>query len=281
MELKQARAASMNQAAPAFETFFQMNMEAPQRLAGAPGQVAVFSGRAPHKDSANEDAASVLRMGASGAVLMVADGVGGLPAGEDASRLVIETIAGQLQALPVESRDNLRETILDGLDLANARIMAETSGGATTLALVEIQGRQIRTYHAGDSIVLVVGQRGKIKLQTVPHSPVGYAVESGMLDEDEALQHEDRHLVSNIVGVADMRVEVGGTLTLDERDTLIVASDGLADNLTVQEIVDIMRKGRLEQSLAQLVQACRERMTRPVPDQPSHSDDLTVIAYRP
>ena len=270
----------MNKNIPALETFFQMNMEAPLRLAGPPGQVAVFSARAPHKDSANEDVAGVLRMSASGAVLMVADGVGGLPAGEDASRLVIETIAGQLQALPVESRDNLRETILDGLDLANGRIMAETSGGATTLALVEVQGRQIRTYHAGDSVVLVVGQRGKIKLQTVPHSPVGYAVESGMLDEDEALQHEDRHLVSNIVGVADMRVEVGGTLSLDDRDTLIVASDGLTDNLTVQEIVAIMRKGRLEQSLARLVCACRERMTRPVPDQPSHSDDLTVIAFR-
>jgi serine/threonine protein phosphatase PrpC len=280
MDLKRARSDSMNRQTPSLEGFFQLDMDAPLRLAGAPGQVAVYSGRAPHKDSSNEDAAGVLPMGETGAVLMVADGVGGLPAGEEASRLVIETIAGQLQALPEASRDNLRETILDGLDVANRRIMAETSGGATTLVLVEVQGRQIRTYHAGDSIVLVFGQRGKIKLQTVPHSPVGYAVESGMLDEDAALQHEDRHLVSNIVGVADMRVEVGGTLILDDRDTLLLASDGLADNLTVQEIVDIMRKGRLEQSLAQLVSACRERMNHPVADQPSHSDDLTVVAFR-
>ncbi len=270
----------MNYNKPALEVFFQWNTDAPLRLADMPGQVAVFSGRAPHKETPNEDAAGVLCMGKTSTVLMVADGVGGLPAGEDASRLVIETIAGELQALPPESRDNLRETILNGLDVANRRIMAETSGGASTLVLVEVQGRQVRSYHAGDSIVLVFGQRGRIKLQTVPHSPVGYAVESGMLDEDEALQHEDRHLVSNIVGVADMRVEMGGTLRLDDRDTLLVASDGLTDNLTVQEIVAIMRKGRLEDSLAQLVHACRERMTHPVPDQPSHSDDLTVIAYR-
>ena len=270
----------MNDNKTLLETFFQWNADAPRRLDGMPGQVAVFSGRAPHKETSNEDAAGVLRMGDASAVLMVADGVGGLPAGDDASRLVVETIAGTLQALPAESRDNLREAILDGLEVANRRIMAETSGGASTLALVEVQGRQVRTYHAGDSIVLVFGQRGRIKLQTVPHSPVGYAVESGMLDEDEALQHEDRHLVSNIVGVADMRVEMGGTLRLDDRDTLLLASDGLADNLTVQEIVDIMRKGRLEDSLARLVRACRERMLHPVPDQPSHSDDLTVIAYR-
>ena len=270
----------MNNNEAVLETFFQLETDTLQRLPAMPGQVVVFTGRAPHKDSANEDAAGVLRLGDSSAVLMVADGVGGLPAGEDASRLVIETIAGRLQALPPESRDNLRETILDGLEVANGRIMAETSGGASTLALVEVQGRQVRTYHAGDSIVLVFGQRGRIKLQTVPHSPVGYAVEAGMLDEDEALQHEDRHLVSNIVGVADMRVEMGGTLRLDDRDTLILASDGLVDNLTVQEIVDIMRKGALEDSMAALVRACRARMTHPVPDQPSHSDDLTVIAYR-
>jgi serine/threonine protein phosphatase PrpC len=261
------------------ETFFQMNMETPLRLTGLPGQVAVYSARAPDRETPSEDAAGVLRIGAQGAVLMVADGVGGLPAGEDASRLVVETIAGLLQALPEDASDNLRETILNGLDEANRRIMDETSG-ASTLALVEVQGRQIRTYHAGDSIVLVMGQRGRIKLQTVPHSPIGYAVESGMLDEDAALQHADRHLVSNIVGVADMRVEVGGTLTLDDRDTLILASDGLADNLTVQEIVDIMRKGPLHKSLARLVGKCRERMITPSVDQPSHSDDLTVVAYR-
>ncbi len=262
------------------EHFFQMDMETPVRLTGLPGQVAVYSARAPDKETPSEDAAGVLRIGDNGAVLMVADGVGGLPAGEDASRLVVETIASLLQALPEANGDNLRETILNGLDEANRRIMSETGGGASTLVLVEVQGRQIRTYHAGDSIVLVIGQRGKIKLQTVPHSPVGYAVESGMLDEDEALQHADRHLVSNIVGVADMRVEMGGSLNLDDRDTLIIASDGLADNLTVQEIVEIMRKGPLHKSLAQLVSKCRERMVTPTADQPSHSDDLTVIAYR-
>lgn len=268
------------EAHPRLHAFFQMNMETPLRLTGVSGQVAVYSARAPDKESPSEDSAGVLCMGEKSAVLMVADGVGGLPAGEEASRMALETIIEALRDLPPDASDNLRETILTGLDAANQRIMAGGAGGATTLVLVEVQGRQVRTYHAGDSVVLVMGQRGKIKLQTVPHSPVGYAVESGMLDEDEALQHEDRHLVSNIVGVADMRVEVGGTLTLDDRDTLILASDGLVDNLTVQEIVEIMRKGRLEKSLARLVAACRERMVAPAADQPSHSDDLTVIAFR-
>ncbi len=260
--------------------YTQMEMEQPVSLQGWPGQLAVFSTRSPDKDTANEDSAGVLSLGGEAGVLMVADGLGGLPAGEEASGLLVSTLLERLGQVAPDTQENLRETILDGLDHANQQIMAQGSGGATTLVLVEVQGARIRSYHVGDSIVLVVGQRGKIKLQTVPHSPVGYAVESGMLNEDEALQHEDRHLVSNIVGCNDMRVEVSGTYTLAPRDTLILASDGLADNLTVQEITEIMRKGPLHESLQQLVQVCRERMLSPAPEQPSHCDDLTVVAYR-
>ncbi|MEN8164347.1 MAG: ATP-binding protein, partial [Acidobacteriota bacterium] len=48
----------------------------------------------------------------------------------------------------------------------------------------EIDGRSIRPYHVGDSQAVVCGQRGKLKLQTMAHAPVAYAVEAGVLDED-------------------------------------------------------------------------------------------------
>ncbi|MGI9590762.1 MAG: PP2C family protein-serine/threonine phosphatase, partial [Myxococcota bacterium] len=79
--------------------------------------------------------------------------------------------------------------------------------------------------------ILLIGQRGRVKLQTVDHSPVGFAVEAGLLDADAALHHEDRHIISNFVGGADLRIEMGSGLHLAERDTLCLASDGLADNL--------------------------------------------------
>ena len=80
-------------------------------------------------------------------------------------------------------------------------------------------------------MILAIGQKGKIKLQTISHSPVGLAVESGHLDESEAMHHEQRHVVSNVVGDQTMRIEVGAKLMLAPRDTVLLSTDGLFDNL--------------------------------------------------
>ncbi len=64
------------------------------------------------------------------------------------------------------------------------------------------------------------------------------------------------------------------------RDTLILASDGLFDNLYVDEIVNIIRKGKLEQVAQQLVTLSHARMTTQQGEQPCHPDDLSFILYR-
>ena len=170
--------------------------------------------------------------------------------------------------------------MLDGVERANAEVTGLAVGAATTLAVVELGRAAIRPYHVGDSTILVVGQRGKLKLQTVPHSPVGYAVEAGLLDEKEAIHHEDRHLVSNIVGSPEMTIEVGRTLKLRPRDTVVLGSDGLFDNLHVEEITEIVRKGPLGAAAAALADVCRRRMDEPEPGRPSKPDDLTFLVYR-
>ena len=136
------------------------------------------------------------------------------------------------------------------------------------------------SYHVGDSVILVIGQRGKIKLQTIPHSPVGYAVEAGLLDEHEAMHHEDRHLIFNMLGSPDMRIEVGSTLELAPLETVLVASDGLADNVHTAEIVDILRKGPLDEATRALVALARARMLERTEHQPHKPDDLTVVVWR-
>ena len=68
-----------------------------------------------------------------------------------------------------------------------------------TATVITIEGLHARSYQIGDSEAMIVGQRGLIKLQTLPHSPTGFAVEAGFLDEREALHHAERHLVSNFL----------------------------------------------------------------------------------
>ncbi|MCC7410575.1 MAG: protein phosphatase 2C domain-containing protein [Gammaproteobacteria bacterium] len=246
-------------------------------LAG--GHAAVASFRSPDKDTPNEDCALLVALTEDAAVIAVADGLGGLPAGEQASRVALETLAaalGQARADGLETRT----AILDGIEAANRAVLALGTGAATTLAVVEIEGRRIRPYHVGDSIILLAGQRGRMRWQTVPHSPVGFAVESGMLNQSDAMHHEDRHIVSNVIGSNQMRIEIGPPLALNPFDTLLVASDGLFDNLHLDEIVERMRKGPLQQAVERLVRDARTRMTDGAAGAPSKPDDLTAVAYR-
>lgn len=242
------------------------------------GEVAVVSARSPVGEGANQDAAALFALGGSRAVLAVADGVGGARAGAAASSTALRNVEA---SLPTDPGDDLRGAILDGIERANRAVIELGTGAATTLALVEVDAGWLRPYHVGDSAILLVGQRGKVKLQTVSHSPVGYAVESGLIDQDEAMHHADRHLISNMVGSSDMRIEVGPKLRLSSRDTLLLATDGLFDNLLAAEIVEYVRKGPLEKAADVLLATSRQRMAQPENGHPSKPDDLTFVMFRP
>ena len=101
-----------------------------------------------------------------------------------------------------------------------------------------------------------------------------------MLDEAEAMHHDQRHLVSNVVGSPEMRIEIGPPLELAPRDTLILASDGLSDNLHVDEIIERLRRGSLEQVSERLIHDALARMQSPAEGRPSKADDLTLVSFR-
>lgn len=259
--------------------FSQSEMTSPELYHIMGGLAVVYSHRSPQKPTANEDCAALIPYDDHSGVLIIADGLGGLPAGRTASQTAIQCLEKAI--LSASSNGiSLREAILDGFEHANKAILDSANGSATTLAVTEIHSSRIRPYHVGDSMIMLVGQRGKVKVQSVAHSPIGYAVESGMLDIDEAVHHEERHLISNVVGAKDMSIEIGAAHKIAMRDTLILASDGLFDNLYVDEIIEIIRKGKLEHVANQLIQLCHARMTDPRGDLPSHPDDLTFILYR-
>ena len=242
------------------------------------GQAAVFTTACPTSEKTNEDSLVVLPLGKDSQLFAVADGVGGGKAGAQASGLLVKTLAS---ADFDEHGGSFRPVILDSIERANTSILGLGIGAACTLALVEIRGMQLRSYHVGDSFVMVVGRQGKLKYLTLDHSPVAYAVEAGLITPDEAIVHEERNLVSNVVGFAEMRIDIGPKLTLDPGDTVLVGSDGVSDNLREIEIKDLIRKGKIAEVGEQLLNHCLERMLNPNPPEPSKPDDLSFIVYRP
>ncbi|RMG96795.1 MAG: serine/threonine protein phosphatase [Deltaproteobacteria bacterium] len=239
------------------------------------GRVAAMSVRSPVAEGPNEDAAVAVDAGEV-VLFGVADGYGGGPTGERASQLAV----GALSAAAGLAGDGAVRLVAAGR-AANRAVLQLGTGAATTLAAVAVEGDRVSTASVGDSMIVVVGQRGKLKLRTVPHSPVGYAVESGMLDEADAMHHEARHFVSNMVGEPTLRMELTLGTVLSPRDTVIAASDGLWDNLHLDEVLDVVRTGALEDAAAELARRTRARMIEPREGEPSKCDDCTFILFRP
>ena len=88
-----------------------------------------------------------------------------------------------------------------------------------------------------------------------------------------------------------MRIDVGTEVVLKPRDTIMLASDGLMDNVHFDEIIDRIRSGPLDEaanrviSLAQLgVEALVSEELRDgikdIPADPTHVKELVANARR-
>lgn len=256
-------------------------LAAPAVVEVAGGHAVAYSRRAPHKaEGANEDALAILDLGQRHGLILVADGMGGHAHGARASTIAIESVVRGVGSLAGDV-GGLRAAALDAVELAHEEICGLASGAGTTLAAVLLEDGRMRPLHAGDSGILLVGQRGRVGFQSVPHSPTGYAVEAGLLDEDEALLHDERHLVSNYLGCEEMHVQLGGRVAMRARDTLLVASDGLFDNLSIEELTELVRVGPLADVAVRLAAEALARMEGDGGSRFGKPDDLTFVLFRP
>ena len=246
------------------------------------GTAVVFTRASPTRgDDPNEDAVGVFDLGPEAAVLAVADGVGGHGRGDEAARIALEALAEQLEQLQPNQAD-LRDSVMTAIERANTRLVARSPSPATTLVIATIIRGLLRCYTVGDSELMVVGQRGKLKLRTIPHSPTGYARESGLLDEAGALMHDERHLLSNVVGMPSMHVAATSGLRLAPRDTVMLGSDGVFDNLFHDEIIELVRAGEPFATAERMVATLAVRMAGESddPEIPCKPDDMSFILFR-
>lgn len=243
------------------------------------GQAEVFCDISPDKKTDNQDSLMVIELDDDACVLAVADGAGGIQGGRRAARLALKTLRDELQTEGFVKAE-LRAAVLNAMELANNAVVEATRGAACTLTVVTIVGRSARVFHVGDSVALITGQRSATKLQTVAHSPVGFALAAGFLTEADAMFHPERHVVSNFVGTHEMVIEVGSLVSLAKHDSILLASDGLTDNLYTEEIATMMRRGNIADCVETLVETTHQRMQRRDFTVPGKADDLAIILYR-
>ena len=243
------------------------------------GKIAVAVAACFDKPGAGEDAAAIIPLNENRIALAIADGVGGSPSARKASATAVECLRNSLNQIN-KHNERPRTAILDGMEAANDELCHMGTGSATTLVVADIQENKVRTFHVGDSAAWLIGQRGVIKFQTIPHSPVGFGVEAGLIDVDEALKHDELHIINNVIGSNEMTIEMSTPTIISKRDTLLLASDGLFDNLLQDEIINIVRKGPIEKAMGNLLELANQRMQGMGKEGPSKPDDFSAILFR-
>ncbi|MCX4468907.1 PP2C-family Ser/Thr phosphatase [Micromonospora sp. MW-13] len=173
----------------------------------------------------NEDSAL-----AGDRLVAVADGMGGLPAGEVASEIVIR-ILDELN--PPTTTEGAADALRSVVSTANRRIRAAISvdpareGMGTTLTAGLLAGDVLVLAQVGDSRCYLL-RNNELAQLTRDDTFVQSLVDQGALSPEQARHHPQRSLVTRAVQGVDAPPAVG-TLTVFAGDRLLLCSDGLSD----------------------------------------------------
>jgi len=207
----------------------------------------------------------------------VADGMGGHNAGEVASAMAIEHLRG-IALSGVTSAEAFAQVVrdLNSAIYASATSTTDQRGMGTTLTAAALlksisdtdQPSQIVIANVGDSRTYLL-RSGELRQLSVDHSYVQELVTEGLLTVDEARTHPRRNIVTRALGI-DEQVSVDTwTIPMFDGDRFMLCSDGLVDEVPIDEITEMMREHSTPQHVAErLVTAAKRHGGR---------DNITVI----
>lgn len=240
----------------------------------------------------NEDSYGVFREGTpglrlfrEGALISVADGLGGHAGGEIASKLAISIIREMLKEdaptfqdyanhgspedegpLPVMRSAILRSN--ESIYQTNKDLVRTEKPMGTTLLAAIIEPKKIYIGNVGDSRCYHL-RDGEIIARTEDHSWVDEQVKLGLMSKAEAETDRRRNIVTRCIGTHDEISVDTYRWHLVPGDMILLCTDGLVNMVTDEEIQKVFRKhGSAVEIAQQLVNLANEN---------GGKDNVTVI----
>lgn len=195
-------------------------------------------------------------------LFVIADGMGGHEHGQEASRLVVQSLSACI--LPVLSSgpadDDYAELLVEGVHRANLalyqcnREMQSDMGSTLAAALVVHTTAYIA--NVGDSRVYLYRARSGLSQITRDHSIVARLVETGVLQPADVYTHPRRNEIYRSLGHQASQEIDTFTLALQPDDLLLLCSDGLWEMVRDEQIEQILASAptepaRLSEALVQ------------------------------
>lgn len=225
----------------------------------------------------NED---TFRIDPERGIFLVADGMGGHAAGEIASELAANTVAAALRKAVDEAATgtDLLRRMEQAVAAAQGEILEccaddpKTRGMGTTLTVCILQpNREYSVGHIGDSR-LYVHRNGQLEQVTRDHTWVQREVDSGRLSPEQARSHPLSHVLTRVLSDDGSSQPDLLTGTAEPGDLLLLATDGLYNMVTDDEISGIIDREVTPAEIVQkLIRAANRR---------GGADNITVVALR-
>ncbi|MEU5154283.1 PP2C family serine/threonine-protein phosphatase [Glycomyces sp. NPDC021274] len=184
--------------------------------------------------------------------IAVADGMGGMAAGDLASAIVINTVARLDVPPPADSVvDELADAVADA-NRAIRRAVADDpqkEGMGTTLTALWFDGEWFNLVHIGDSRAYRLREGGFEQI-TVDDTYVQMLVDEGRITAEEAERHPQRSLLLRALGAAEVEPAFQ-TIKGVPGDRLVLCSDGLSGPVSDADIARTLQSAESPQEAAE------------------------------
>jgi sec-independent protein translocase protein TatC len=211
---------------------------------------------------------------------IVADGMGGRPAGEVASKMAMDAICEFL--LNAKGEDTV---LLADLSLLNKAIVYANKqvfdasientnyrGMGTTVVAMLIHSEEVLVGFAGDSRAYL-HRDGVLKQITEDHSVTNEYIRAGVITREQAKTHPLKHVISRGVGVEPTVSPETFKASAQAGDIFLLCTDGLSNMLGAEEINAVLTKNKENLSMAveSLIEGAKGAGGR---------DNITVVLIR-
>lgn len=220
-----------------------------------------------------------------GYAMVVADGMGGMAAGEVASRVAMKSGVEMLvndvkwnlkinEQIAQEVLQNMGDYVraLDFTLTELARYDKSLSGMGTTFSVVYSVGTELFIGHVGDSRVYL-HRKGKLLQLTRDHTVAQSLADAGEILPEEVATHKQRHVLTNALGGNAGLVKVDTKRAqLEDGDYLLLCTDGLSDLVSDDRIASVLG------NIAKPQQACEKLIDLALSE--GGRDNVTVVLAR-
>lgn len=172
---------------------------------------------------------------------IVADGMGGHRAGDQASRMAIDITVDFIRKSTLE---NPIAILKRAMIFANNEIYKAASHdpdlngmGTTMVAAVALDGK-LFVANVGDSRLYVINN--DIKQITMDHSLVEELIRNGELERKKGRNHPEKNIITKAMGSKDEIIPDFFEIDINTEDKYLLCSDGLSNMVEDDEIRDIV-----------------------------------------